>query len=390
MKQFKYSLVLVLLLVLLLGVGCRLNKSDINSHQSSEIERVDFDFETKFNYAKNIIINNYKDYKELFIINPLTRDTLNSYVLALHDTKLPLTIEKQFTVIRTPINSVVCLSSSHVGALGILDLQDQIIGASNVDNLWTEGIAQRFEEGEVKEVGKGLSLNMEQIISLQPTLVTMNDHNKNVDREELLRVNIQTLYYNDWRELDLLARAEWIKVMGLMFCKAQLADSLFNETQRRYFEIKEDAQRIESSPSVFFAQDFRGVWFMPGSLSYIPAMIHDANGTIKTLSGYGTSLPNSFEQAYKDHYNDDYWFNLKGGVVKTLEEFGLSSEHYSKFKAFKTGQVYVNNKRVKPKGGNDFWESGAYYPDVILKDLVKIIHPSLYPDYETYYWRKLD
>jgi iron complex transport system substrate-binding protein len=34
--------------------------------------------------------------------------------------------------------------------------------------------------------------------------------------------------------------------------------------------------------------------------------------------------------------------------------------------------IYNNTLRTNSEGGNDFWESGAVRPDLVLEDLVKI------------------
>lgn len=372
--------------------SCKGSNTNAKSDTSIDETAADFNFETKLKHARKFIVNNYAEYKEVIILHPLQDDTLATYLLVPKATLLPDKIVKQKKtyLIHVPIKSIICLSSSHVGALAVLGLQDHIKGATNTDGYWDPTVQELVHEGLIKDVGRGMSTNIEQIIALQPDVITKNDHTTNISHEELLTIGINTLYYNDWRESDLLARAEWMKLMGLLFCKAELADSIFNKTEERYNRVKTLALTAQTKPRVLIAQDIRGVWFVPGDRSYVPRMIEDAHATIKTVEGASASLPCSFEQVFDEHRNDDYWFSLKGGTTKTLSEFGNSSEHYKKFEAFKNGQVYFNNKRVKPHGGNDFWESGAYYPDVILKDLVKIIHPELLPDHETYYWRKLD
>lgn len=230
----------------------------------------------------------------------------------------------------------------------------------------------------------------ELIVSLSPDVLVRNDHAKNIEEKEMQMVGISTVFYNDWREKDLLARTEWLKFMGILFCRNIEADSLFRAIENRYDEVRTLAYTSAEMPHVLVAQDLKGTWFVPGSESYVPSMIGDANAQTKTVEGVSTSMPCSFEKIYEDHHKDKYWLSLKGGMVSTLEDFGAASEHYSRFDAFKKGNVYINNKRVKPEGGNDFWESGPYRPDVILKDLIKIFHPELLPDYETYYWRKLE
>jgi len=45
---------------------------------------------------------------------------------------------------------------------------------------------------------------------------------------------------------------------------------------------------------------------------------------------------------------------------------------------------------MTPQGGNDYWESAVVRPDLLLKDLVSIIHPELLPDYKQFYYRRLE
>jgi len=60
------------------------------------------------------------------------------------------------------------------------------------------------------------------------------------------------------------------------------------------------------------------------------------------------------------------------------------------FRPVKLQQVYNFNKRMLPSGANDFWESAVAHPDLLLKDVIFILHPELLPGYETFYAQKLN
>lgn len=375
---------------MLIASACNRNNSIRKNEQVGYSDSIDFNYHVDFRYAKKLLVNNYPDYKEVYILNPSGSDTVATYIFALRNTSLSPEVVSKGSVIRVPIKTVICLSATHVGALEVLDLRDKIIGATNVSRFWDKEINKLISAGKIKEVGVGMKPDNEKIIALSPDVVIKNDHNKNIEDKEMEAVHIKTVFYNDWREDNLMDRAEWIKLMGMLFCRNKQADSLFCDIDHRYVEVKTLAETASEKPSVLVAQDIRGTWYMPGQDSYVPSMVSDAYALMQSQEGVSTSLPCSFEKVYEDHHLDKYWLSLKGGMVKTLKEFGAASEHYAKFESFKTGNVYINNKRVRPQGGNDFWESGAYKPDTILKDLIKIFHPELLPDYETYYWRKLE
>ena len=42
---------------------------------------------------------------------------------------------------------------------------------------------------------------------------------------------------------------------------------------------------------------------------------------------------------------------------------------------------------IATAGGNDFWESSVVHPDLVLRDLVKILHPELVDEPFVYYRR---
>ena len=47
------------------------------------------------------------------------------------------------------------------------------------------------------------------------------------------------VYSLEWKEVNALARAEWIKLWGVLYDKYSLADSLFQATEKNYLDLKE-------------------------------------------------------------------------------------------------------------------------------------------------------
>jgi iron complex transport system substrate-binding protein len=45
---------------------------------------------------------------------------------------------------------------------------------------------------------------------------------------------------------------------------------------------------------------------------------------------------------------------------------------------------------MTPSGGNDYWEGAVVHPDLLLRDIVSILHPELLPDYKQRYFRRLE
>ena len=65
-------------------------------------------------------------------------------------------------------------------------------------------------------------------------------------------------------------------------------------------------------------------------------------------------------------------------------------KRYTYFQAYKNQEVYSYTARISENGGYDFFESAIVQPDLVLKDLMQILHPQLFEHQELYYYKKLN
>ena len=63
---------------------------------------------------------------------------------------------------------------------------------------------------------------------------------------------------------------------------------------------------------------------------------------------------------------------------------------YAEFAAFKAGEVYSFTTNKGPTGGVIYYELAPNRPDLVLKDLIRILHPELLPEHELYFFSKLE
>ena len=66
-----------------------------------------------------------------------------------------------------------------------------------------------------------------------------------------------------------------------------------------------------------------------------------------------------------------------------------SNIHYTEFDAFKNKKIYSFGSKKGKTGGIIFYELSGNRPDLVLKDLIKITHPELLPDYKLYFYAPL-
>jgi iron complex transport system substrate-binding protein len=133
---------------------------------------------------------------------------------------------------------------------------------------------------------------------------------------------------------------------------------------------------------------FENRWYLPKGTSWGSILLKEANGNYlwKETSGTG-SLSLSFETVYFKAKDADFW--ITSGQFSTLSEMTNSNPHYAKFKAFKNKNVYSFSGKKGKTGGILYYELAPNRPDIVLKDIVKILHPELLPSYTPFFFEKL-
>ena len=157
------------------------------------------------------------------------------------------------------------------------------------------------------------------------------------------------------------------------------------EIEERYNRLKKKVFDSESErPSVMLNAPYADSWFLPSSKNYMVHLIEDAGGTfILNRDNGSSSFPIDMEEAMMLVSNADFWLNI--GDFKTKDALLQDLPKFSKMKCVTNDNLYNNNKITGLTGGLDFFESGAVNPDLILRDLVKIFHPSLVEEDFVYY-----
>jgi iron complex transport system substrate-binding protein len=66
-----------------------------------------------------------------------------------------------------------------------------------------------------------------------------------------------------------------------------------------------------------------------------------------------------------------------------------ANPHYAQFKAFQQHKVYSFRGKKGKTGGILYYELAPNRPDMVLKDIVKLLHPELLPGYRPYFFEPL-
>jgi iron complex transport system substrate-binding protein len=293
-------------------------------------------------------------------------------------------------VITIPLESIVCTSTTHIPLLDYLGETDKLVGFPTTDYISSKKMRQRVDNGNVQDLGIDKGMNLEKLFVLQPSVVM--GYAMSGDLGQLKKVEemgLPVIINAEYLERHPLGRAEWIKFVALFFNKEKIADSVFRAIENEYNKTALLAQQASIKPAVMSGVVYGDAWFMPGGQNYAARLLKDAGchylWADDTSQGF---LELSFESVYAKAKEADFWIGV--GSFLSLQEITNAEERYSKFKPFQQKQVFTYNARKGAKGGSEFLELGYARPDLILKDLVKICHPDLLPDYDLYFHKRLE
>jgi iron complex transport system substrate-binding protein len=379
---FKNNIIIVLAV---LAISCQGSKTNIdNDKQDSDNQIV--------KNAKGFSISRNENYSRLTVMDPWqgAEGIKLVYYLVKRDSPVPPEISAG-KIIFVPVRSIVCMSTTHVGMIDALGEIKSITGISTAGYAYSDEITSRVKAGAISEVGYETSLNHELIIKLSPDLVMMygigSESSGHVNKLNELGINI--MFNGDYLETDPLAKTEWIKMFGALYCKEEMADSIFNKELNDYNSIRDYVkENTGSKPVVLLGLPFKDTWFISPGNSFVSKLIEDAGGSYlwrNTTSS--VSMPYGIENVYIAAMNADYWLNI--GTVMNSGEISLVDKRLADLKCYRNGNLFNNNKRITESGGNDYWESGALRPHLILKDVASILHPGLFPEHSLYYYRKI-
>lgn len=294
-------------------------------------------------------------------------------------------IPADYTVIETPIRSVICMTSLQLSNFIKLEELDAVVGITSTRHLFNKKINDRLKDGSIHKIGIEGNFDNEVIMSVNPDLILISPF-KRGGYDALKEVGIPLMPHLGYKEMTPLGQAEWIKFVGLLLGREDKANKQFAAIKKRYNELKELTGRVTKRPVVFSGELRGGNWYAVGGRSFLAQLFKDAGADYflkdDEQSG-GVTL--DFETVYSQAAGADYWriVNSYQGEFSynTLKE---EDARYVDFKAYKEKGVIYCNMREKP-----FYESMPTEPEVVLADLIQIFHPQLLSGHQPGYYELL-
>ena len=337
-------------------------------------------------YAENLLIMKGEGYTRVQLRNPWdTTSVLSTYILVDKESDMPKYLPEG-TLVRTPLSKALVYTAVHCNLIKELGVVQSIGGICELQYIKVPEIIEGCKNGTIVNAGEGTNPDIEKIIDLHPDALMLSPYENSGGHGQVEKLKVPIIECADYMETSALGSAEWIRFYGMLFGQLYKADSIFAEVEKNYNELKELAQLQTSKPKLLCELKSGSAWYVPGGRSTTGRLYHDA-GAEYAFNHYPNSgaVPLSFETVFDKAQDADIWLmKYNHATDKTLTSMREDYGPYAQFKAFKQKQVYGCNTAYK-----EYYEDFPFHPDKVLKDLIKIFHPTLLPDYELKYFDKL-
>ena len=350
--------------------------------QNTPEEVVSQDFQRlQIDYAKGLRIWKKADEYQVEIRNP--RDTSQLVETYFFTTKK---VGDKSDSISIPVKTAALNSTTFIAYFDKLGEAGLVTGVTFSDRMMNENLLNQVSSGKTIELISAGELDFEKVIALNPEVFMAYSYGES-DFSRIEEMGIPVVLNMEYLENHPLGRAEWIKLVGILTGKTQEADRIFQIVKSRYRDLKMKVAFSSSLPTVFTGSRYNTIWYAPGKESYIANYIRDAGGNyvFNNLEG-AASHEIDYEAALKAISDANYW----GIVTSQAEPFTMQSvlkmdPFYSEFNSFRDSNIFVCNAAK-----TDYFGDAVMEPDVILADMIAILHPNILPNHAGKYFKRIE
>ena len=359
---FRYALITIILVL----ISCAGNKTNQADAEGDTI---------RMRYAHNLTMVEFPSYTRVTIRNPWdTTRVLNSYTLV----KEPMGLENEVVV---PLRKAAVFTSVLCSLLMELGCENSIGGICELEYIHIPYIHKGVSEGSIIDLGNGMEPNLERVMALHPDALMPTPFENSGGYGRLERMGIPIIECAEYMESTPLSRAEWIRFYGRLFGKAEMADSLFQETERSYLRLKEITSHAQQKPRLICETPQSGYWYVPGGQSTMGIMYRDAgaNYPFQDVEGAGSS-PLSIERVLDRALTAQAWLIKHHGSL-THEQIVQDVPALRNIPA----KIWLCDTFT-----SGFYEETPFHPDRLLGNLIQILHPELGVKAEKMYFCPLE
>eukprot|EP00741_Cyanophora_paradoxa_P012636 tig00020614_g12209.t1 len=349
-------------------------------------------------FAENFEITYAKHYKVLTVKNvPDATGTKTSkkYVLVQRGAPTPdSSVTDGATVIQIPISKVASSEATFNGMLIRAASDLSLVAFYDTTLIRTPSIKAMASTGSLKDYCKKgttgfCSIDSAVLASSGAEIVMASQYSYSGYTSANFAGSV--VIVNELSESSALGRAEWVKAVAALFNKEAEANKAFDASVAEYNKLASLVSGVTYRPTVIASRAYESfpkttpasyTWYPPGGNSYIAKLFKDAGANYMYSNDTKTGsimVPREWVAAAAKDV--DFWINPDFMNWKSLDDAKVEDAGlYANFKSIACGRVFSRDT-----DSYKFFESGVVYPDLVLRDLIKIFHPWAIQDSYSFY-----
>lgn len=381
MKKFLIFQLTIVTAILFSGCGNKRNNDNASSDTSSNENRE----KVEIKYAQGFKVTDKGTYRLVDIEDPQHESKMTYHYALVDRGQSHDGIPQNYTVIETPVRSVICMTTLQLANFIKLDATDKVVGMTSTHYLFNEKMKEQIKNGKTGQIGIEGNFDSELILALHPDIILVSPF-KRGGYETIKDLEIPLVTFLGYKETTPLGQAEWLKFTAMLLGQEKQANKQFADIEKKYLDLEKLCESVKQRPTVLSGEMRSGNWYVVGGKSFLAEQFYDAGAQYFLKDNTETGgLNMEFESVYAQGANADYWRMLVSHTGDySYDVMKQSDARYADFKAFKEKKVVCCNLRQKP-----FYEKAPVEPEVVLADLIKAFHPELLPDHKPVYYELL-
>ncbi|HBL25843.1 MAG TPA: hypothetical protein DD490_03305 [Acidobacteria bacterium] len=252
-------------------------------------------------------------------------------------------------------------------------------------------LRRRWEAGELPLIGDAShgAPNYETLVELRPdlTLLFAADPARAEGPRRLRALGLAAAPTYAWSESDVLAQAEWVKYVALFFNAEAAAERFYAGVESRYQELAETARTVPAPRTAFWGGPTDGDrWWVErsGPEARLLAEAGAVNVLADPTAGPWAALDTG---ALLDRAGSaEVWITNARSEREWNARFDLNA-----LRAWREGRAWHYHRRVDlATGAYDWNETALVRPDLVLADLVAVLHPDLLPGHRPLFFAAVE
>ena len=290
-------------------------------------------------------------------------------------------------VVRTPVERIAVNNGAMEAIIVALEVEDRLVAVGGVKS-YDDSIRARSRSGELAQVGYGWASppNIDPLLDSDPDifLMVLEDlgHAEHYERIKDLGVPVVPVFLE--AEASYMGPVDYVRLIGMMSGREAEADAFVSMVAENIRNLRSLVADRPPRTVLDAWYDGSGRW-MATVRNAKNALLEDAGGINPMAQADDVRLDDfvrvGTEELLQNGRDVDCWI-IRDSHSVAFDDVAVLEN----FKSWREGCLFASDGMTKPEADAfDLYQTGPIRPDVILGDMVRMLHPDVRREPFVYY-----